>query len=92
MNRAKHFVYSNDSPKIRNDPSIQESSFELNGQNFTALNGGPMYMFSEAISIAVSCKTQEEEIDHLWALSCQLLFESTYSCANSSNEEGSVMT
>ena len=49
-------------------------------------------MFSEAISIAVSCKTQEEEIDHLWALSCQLLFESTYSCANSSNEEGSVMT
>ena len=39
--------------------------FELNGQNFTALNGGPMYTFSEAVSIAVSCKTQEE-IDTLW--------------------------
>lgn len=39
--------------------------FELNGQNFTALNGGPFYTFSEAISIAVNCKTQEE-IDKLW--------------------------
>ena len=39
--------------------------FELNGQNFTALNGGPMFTFSEAISILVNCKTQEE-IDHLW--------------------------
>lgn len=39
--------------------------FELNGQNFTALNGGPMYTFSEAISIAVNCKTQAE-IDKLW--------------------------
>jgi predicted 3-demethylubiquinone-9 3-methyltransferase (glyoxalase superfamily) len=39
--------------------------FELNGQNFTALNGGPMFTFSEAISIVVNCKTQEE-IDHLW--------------------------
>jgi predicted 3-demethylubiquinone-9 3-methyltransferase (glyoxalase superfamily) len=39
--------------------------FELNGQNFTALNGGPMYAFSPAISILVNCKTQAE-IDHLW--------------------------
>ncbi len=39
--------------------------FELNGQSFTALNGGPMYAFSEAISIAVNCETQEE-IDKLW--------------------------
>lgn len=39
--------------------------FELNGQNFTALNGGPVFTFSEATSIAVSCKTQEE-IDKLW--------------------------
>ncbi len=39
--------------------------FELNGQNFTALNGGPMFTFSEAISILVYCKTQEE-IDKLW--------------------------
>ncbi len=39
--------------------------FELNGQNFTALNGGPMFTFSEAISIMVLCKTQAE-IDRLW--------------------------
>ncbi|MGP6140776.1 VOC family protein [Jeotgalibaca sp. A127] len=39
--------------------------FELNGQNFTALNGGPMFTFTEAISIQVNCKTQEE-IDYLW--------------------------
>ena len=44
---------------------VSSIDFELNGQNFTALNGGPMYTFSEAISIAVNCETQEE-IDHLW--------------------------
>ena len=44
---------------------ISSIDFELNGQNFTALNGGPMYTFSEAISVAVNCKTQEE-IDWLW--------------------------
>lgn len=44
---------------------ISTIDFELNGQNFTALNGGPMFSFSEAISIQANCKTQEE-IDHLW--------------------------
>jgi predicted 3-demethylubiquinone-9 3-methyltransferase (glyoxalase superfamily) len=44
---------------------VSTIDFELNGQNFTALNGGPMYIFSEAISIAVNCTTQEE-IDKLW--------------------------
>ena len=45
--------------------ALSTIDFELNGQNFTALNGGPMFTFSEAISIAVNCKTQEE-IDKLW--------------------------
>jgi predicted 3-demethylubiquinone-9 3-methyltransferase (glyoxalase superfamily) len=40
-------------------------SFHLNGQAFTALNGGPLFNFSEAISFQVSCKTQEE-IDYYW--------------------------
>ena len=44
---------------------LSSIDFELNGQNFTALNGDPMYTFSEAMSIAVNCKTQEE-IDKLW--------------------------
>jgi predicted 3-demethylubiquinone-9 3-methyltransferase (glyoxalase superfamily) len=41
-------------------------SFELHGQVFQALNGGPQYTFSPAISLFVSCDTQEE-IDDLWA-------------------------
>ena len=45
--------------------AVSSIDFELHGQNFTALNGGPMYKFSEAISIAVNCKDQEE-IDKLW--------------------------
>jgi len=39
--------------------------FSLNGQNFTALNGGPIFKFTEAISLIVSCKDQEE-LDHYW--------------------------
>jgi predicted 3-demethylubiquinone-9 3-methyltransferase (glyoxalase superfamily) len=40
-------------------------SFQLNGLDFTALNGGPEYKFTEAISLYVDCKTQEE-VDELW--------------------------
>lgn len=40
-------------------------SFELNGQEFVALNGGPVYSFSPAISFMVNCKNQEE-VNHLW--------------------------
>jgi predicted 3-demethylubiquinone-9 3-methyltransferase (glyoxalase superfamily) len=39
--------------------------FELNGQAFTALNGGPMFKFNEAISFQVSCESQEE-VDYYW--------------------------
>jgi predicted 3-demethylubiquinone-9 3-methyltransferase (glyoxalase superfamily) len=40
-------------------------AFELDGRPFTALNGGPMFKFSEAISLMVNCETQAE-IDHYW--------------------------
>lgn len=40
-------------------------SFELNGNPFLALNGGPLFKFNEAISFQVFCDTQEE-IDHYW--------------------------
>ncbi len=40
-------------------------SFELGGMAFTALNGGPMYKFSEAVSLQVMCDSQEE-VDHYW--------------------------
>jgi predicted 3-demethylubiquinone-9 3-methyltransferase (glyoxalase superfamily) len=39
--------------------------FELNGQPFTALNGGPQFKFTEAISFQIMCETQEE-IDDFW--------------------------
>ena len=41
-------------------------NFELNGQEFVALNGGPNYTFSEAISFQVFCETQEE-VDAYWS-------------------------
>jgi predicted 3-demethylubiquinone-9 3-methyltransferase (glyoxalase superfamily) len=45
--------------------SIMTIAFELDGQRFTALNGGPIFKFTPAISFAVDCKTQEE-VDRLW--------------------------
>jgi predicted 3-demethylubiquinone-9 3-methyltransferase (glyoxalase superfamily) len=40
-------------------------ALELDGQEFTALNGGPLFPFTEAISLVVNCQTQEE-VDHFW--------------------------
>jgi len=40
-------------------------AFQINGQSFTALNGGPVFKFNEAISFQVFCETQEE-IDYYW--------------------------
>ena len=40
--------------------------FELRGQRFTGINGGPMFTFSEAVSFVVACDDQEEA-DHYWA-------------------------
>jgi predicted 3-demethylubiquinone-9 3-methyltransferase (glyoxalase superfamily) len=45
--------------------TVQSMDFELNGQNFSALMGGPMYKLTEAVSIQVHCKDQVE-IDRLW--------------------------
>jgi predicted 3-demethylubiquinone-9 3-methyltransferase (glyoxalase superfamily) len=39
--------------------------FELDGQRFTALNGGPLFKFTEAISLQVNCETQDE-VDYYW--------------------------
>jgi len=46
--------------------SVMTVSFELDGQPFTALNGGPHFKFTEAISFTVPCATQEE-VDHYWS-------------------------
>jgi predicted 3-demethylubiquinone-9 3-methyltransferase (glyoxalase superfamily) len=45
--------------------SVMVVRFELEGQEFTALNGGPEYRFSEAISLVVDCENQQE-VDYFW--------------------------
>jgi len=45
--------------------TVMTITFELDGQEFIALNGGPDYQFSPAISLFVKCETQEE-IDEFW--------------------------
>jgi predicted 3-demethylubiquinone-9 3-methyltransferase (glyoxalase superfamily) len=46
--------------------SILTIAFELDGQTFTALNGGPYFKFTEAVSFVVRCDSQEE-VDEYWA-------------------------
>ena len=45
--------------------TVMSATFELNGQEFMALNGGPVFTFTPAISFFVNCETQEE-VDELW--------------------------
>ena len=45
--------------------SVLTIVFQLEGQEFIALNGGPVFKFNEAISLSVDCKTQQE-VDELW--------------------------
>jgi predicted 3-demethylubiquinone-9 3-methyltransferase (glyoxalase superfamily) len=45
--------------------SVMTVAFELDGQRFTALNGGPHFKFNEAVSFQVNCETQEE-VDYYW--------------------------
>jgi predicted 3-demethylubiquinone-9 3-methyltransferase (glyoxalase superfamily) len=49
----------------RPEGSVMVMEFELDGQAFTALNGGPLFKFNEAISLQVICESQEE-IDYYW--------------------------
>ncbi|QJD83860.1 VOC family protein [Cohnella herbarum] len=49
----------------RNGAQVISGTFQLEGQRFMALNGGPQFNFSPAISLFVSCETQQE-VDELW--------------------------
>src|SRR5262245_20830745 len=46
--------------------TVMSTEFSLEGQTFYAMNGGPMYSFTPAISLFVNCETQAE-VDRLWA-------------------------
>lgn len=59
--------YSEEGAKASGRPkgTVMTVAFQINGQEFTAINGGPIFKFTEAISFVVNCDTQEE-IDYLW--------------------------
>ncbi len=59
--------YSESGQEIHGKPagSVLTVEFELNGQRFVALNGGPEFKFNEAVSFEINCETQQE-MDHYW--------------------------
>ena len=46
--------------------SVMVANFQIEGQDFIALNGGPIFKFTEAVSFVVNCETQEE-VDYYWS-------------------------
>ncbi|MCW5962301.1 MAG: VOC family protein [Pyrinomonadaceae bacterium] len=64
---GKVSLYTNEGFEIHGKKagSVMTVEFTLDGQPFTALNGGPLFEFNEAISLQVICETQEE-IDYFW--------------------------
>jgi predicted 3-demethylubiquinone-9 3-methyltransferase (glyoxalase superfamily) len=59
--------YGEEGAKVSGKPegTVMTVAFQLEGQEFLALNGGPQFKFTEAISFIVNCKTQKE-IDEFW--------------------------
>jgi len=59
--------YGEEAAKVSGRPkgSVMVVTFQLNGQEFMAINGGPHFKFSEAIPLVVNCQTQRE-VDRLW--------------------------
>ena len=59
--------YTDAGQEVHGQPagSVMVASFELDGQPFTALNGGPVFRFNEAVSFQIGCADQAE-VDHYW--------------------------
>ncbi|MGO9239242.1 MAG: VOC family protein [Bryobacteraceae bacterium] len=62
--RRLNVLHKND--PIQGPPGVLTISFELDGQRFTALNGGPLFKFTEAISFVVRCDSQPD-VDYYWS-------------------------
>jgi predicted 3-demethylubiquinone-9 3-methyltransferase (glyoxalase superfamily) len=60
--------YGDAGSKVSGRPkgSVMTVTFEINGQEFVALNGGPLFKFTEAVSFMVKCGSQQE-IDEMWS-------------------------
>jgi len=63
--RTQHYSEARKETHRQEPGSVMTVEFELNGQKFTALNGGPQFKFNEAISFRIECEDQEE-LDHYW--------------------------
>ena len=64
---SRRFDVVHNTPGTPNPPAeILTIAFELDGQRFTALNGGPIFKFTEAVSFVVRCDSQEE-VDYYWS-------------------------
>src|SRR5437660_2074085 len=66
ITKTTHYTEAGREVHGRPPGSVMTVGFELAGQSFTALNGGPAFKFSEAISFQVNCENQDE-IDHFWS-------------------------
>ncbi|HEX3710702.1 MAG TPA: VOC family protein [Pseudolabrys sp.] len=65
LGRISRYGEAGQSHHQKKPGSVMTVEFELNGQKFTALNAGPQFKFSEAVSFQIMCDTQAE-IDHYW--------------------------
>ena len=65
INRVTHYTEAGHETHHQPAGSVLMVEFELDGQPFTALNGGPEFKFNEAISFQVNCQTQED-VDFFW--------------------------
>jgi predicted 3-demethylubiquinone-9 3-methyltransferase (glyoxalase superfamily) len=65
ITRTTHYTEAGKEVHKRPPGSVMVVDFELEGQKFNALNGGPHFKFNEAVSFQVHCETQEE-IDYFW--------------------------
>ncbi len=63
--KIKERTYYTGEEPVGKKGAVMTVVFELNGQEFVALNGGPQFKFTEAVSFSVNCDTQEE-IDYFW--------------------------
>lgn len=62
------YRYDEESAKSAGKPanSVMTVDFVLDGEEFTAINGGPMYKFTHAVSFVINCENQEE-VDYYWS-------------------------
>jgi predicted 3-demethylubiquinone-9 3-methyltransferase (glyoxalase superfamily) len=66
IDQVSHYVDASQEVHGKKAGSVMVVAFQLEGQKFVALNGGPQFKFDEAISFQISCTTQKE-VDYFWS-------------------------